>query len=96
MPVSIQLQTNKLLKFSSKSLAPLKEFFNCNIHCICTCPQETHCSSSDSPISGFHIDLNIFQIDELGNSVEDMFTLLAKIRSTTSVTINHSVIQSFN
>ena len=68
MPVSIQLQTNKLLKFSSKSLAPLKEFLNCNKHCICTCPQEIHCSSSDSPISGFHLNLNIFQIDELGNS----------------------------
>ena len=63
-------------------------------HSICTSPQAINCSSSVYPIPGFHLDLDISQIDELGNSVGDMFVLMAKIESTTYVATNHPVIQN--
>ena len=62
-------------------------------HSICTSPKEILCSPSVSPIPGFNLNLNISQIDELGNSVGDLFVLTAKIENTTSVMMNHPVIQ---
>ena len=47
---------------------------------ISTCPEKiTISSTSIHPIPGFSYSFNISQIDEMGNTVGDMFTLTAKL-----------------
>ena len=47
---------------------------------ISTCPEKINVSSTFiEPIPGFSYKLNIVQIDEMGNTVGDMFTLTAKL-----------------